>query len=70
MDMDQAAVWLAGSILTTLGFIVIVGGCVIVNHLLHKYWKPVRVFTADSFQPFNHPLPQYATEEEIKAVKK
>jgi hypothetical protein len=70
MDMDQAAVWLAGSILTMLGAIVIVGGCVIINHILHKYWKPVRMFTADSFQPFSQPLPRYATEEEIQATKK
>jgi hypothetical protein len=66
MNMDQAAVWLAGSILTMLGAIVIAGGCVIINHIIHKYWKPVRFFTADSFQP----MPRYATEEELKAVNK
>ena len=66
MDMDQAAVWLAGSILTMLGFITIVAGIVAVNNILHKYWKPVRMFTSDSFQPFGGPLPRYATEEELK----
>lgn len=65
--MDQAAVWLAGSILTMLGMVVVVGGLVIINHILHKYWKPVRIFTADSFQPFNHP-PRYATEEELTKI--
>lgn len=49
MDMDQAAVWLAGSILTMLGFIVVVGGIIIINNLLHKYWKPISIFTRDSW---------------------
>jgi len=39
MDMDQAAVFLAGSILTVLGFLVILGGVVIANNIIHKYWK-------------------------------
>ena len=49
MDMDQAAVFLAGSILTALGFIVVIGAVVIINNLLHNYWKPVRIFTPDSW---------------------
>lgn len=39
MDMDQAAVFLAGTILTALGFIVIVATAVIINNIIHKYWK-------------------------------
>ena len=49
MDMDQAAVFLAGSILTALGFLVVVGAGVVINNLLHKYWKPVRIFSSDSW---------------------
>ena len=49
MDMDQAAIFLAGSILTALGFIVVIMAIVVVNNILHKYWKPVRMFTADSW---------------------
>ena len=37
--MDQAAIFLAGSILTVLGFLVILGGVVIANNIIHKYWK-------------------------------
>lgn len=62
MDMDQAAVFLAGSILTALGFIVVIAAIVVVNNILHKYWKPVRIFTADSWS-FNGP--KFATEEEL-----
>jgi hypothetical protein len=60
MDMDQAAVFLAGSILTALGFIVVIGAAVVINNLLSKYWKPVRIFSADSWH-INPPSPQ--TEE-------
>ena len=49
MDIDQAAVFLAGSVLTMLGFVVIVAGVVAVNNILHRYWKPVRIFTEDSW---------------------
>ena len=66
MNMDQAAVFLAGSVLTMLGFIVVVGGVVAVNNILHKYWKPVRFFTSDSWH-FNPPA-RYATEEELARI--
>ena len=39
MDIDQAAVFLAGSILTGLGFIVVVVTAVVINNIIHKYWK-------------------------------
>jgi hypothetical protein len=70
MDMDKSMVFLAGSVLIMLGFIVIVAGSIVINNLLHKYWKPVRIFTADSWQPFGgRPLPRYATEDELARMK-
>ena len=42
MDIDTAAVFLAGSILTALGFIVIVIAAVVINNIIHKYWKSFR----------------------------
>ena len=62
--MDQAAVWLAGSILTMLGFIVVVGGIVIINNILHKYWKPVSFFKWTEYPPI-----RFATQEELNAKK-
>ena len=41
MDMDQAAVFLAGSILVTMGFIIIAAGVVVINNIVSKYWKQV-----------------------------
>ena len=66
MDMDQAAVFLAGSILTALGFIVVVAAIVAVNNIISKYWKPVRIFTSDSWS-LNPPV-RYATEDELAQI--
>jgi uncharacterized protein (DUF58 family) len=67
MDMDQAAVFLAGSILTALGFIVVVAAIVVVNNIIHKYWKPVRVFTSDSWAAINPPH-RFASADELVRV--
>ena len=44
MTMESAAIFMSASILVTLGFLVIVVGIIIVNNLIEKYWKPVRLF--------------------------
>ncbi len=62
MSMDQAAVFLASSILVILAAIIIVAGILIVNNLLNKFWKPVKVFTPDSWKGFNPP--HYISETE------
>jgi hypothetical protein len=67
MDMDQAAVWLAGSILTTLGFVVVIAGIIAINNILHRYWKPVRIFTSDSWN-LNPPV-RFVTPEDIAEIK-
>jgi hypothetical protein len=67
MTMDQSAVFLAGSILTALGFVVVILAIVVVNNVLHKYWKPVRIFTSDSWAPFSVHS-RYATEEELARI--
>jgi hypothetical protein len=69
MDMDQAAVFLAGSILTGLGFVVVVAAVVAVNNIIHKYWKPVRVFTADSWNINSSMNGRFAQPEELEKIK-
>lgn len=66
MDMDQAAVWLAGSILTMLGMIVVIAGIIVINNIIHKYWKPVRIFTADSWNI--NPPHRFASQEELDRI--
>jgi cytochrome b561 len=39
MDMDNAAVFLAGTILYALGIIIILVATVVANNIIHKYWK-------------------------------
>ena len=51
MDMDKAAVFLGGSILMMLGFIVVVAGAIVINNIIHKYWKPVKIWTFESYPP-------------------
>ena len=69
MDIDKSAIFLAGSVLIMLGFVVIVACSIVINNILHKYWKPVRIFTPDSWQPFGGTsLPRYATPEELAKI--
>lgn len=63
MDMDQAAVFLAGSILTMLGFIVVVAGIIVINNLVSKYWKPVQFF-----KWMDHPPARFMSDEEAARI--
>jgi hypothetical protein len=66
MDMDNAASILAGSILTGLAIIIGVATIVIINNILHRFWKPVN---------FGYFIPRamseqkrFATEEELNKI--
>jgi len=65
MDMDQAAVFLAGTILTALGFIVILVAIVIANNIIHRWWKPL----GWSFGWITAPS-RFATPEELEQPPK
>jgi hypothetical protein len=69
MDMDQAAVFLAGSILTMMGFVVVIMGIVVINNILHKYWKPVQFFKYDSYPPTRFVEPHEVPLEDSKDAK-
>ena len=62
--MDQAAVFLAGSILTMLGFIVVAIGILVINNLVAKYWKDLGWFRWH----LNHEPSRFATQEELTAI--
>ena len=63
MTMDQAATFLAGSILTGIGFIVVIAAILAINNLLHKYWKPVQII-----KWYEEPQVRFATEDEVKKL--
>jgi len=57
MDVDIAATVLAGTILTGLAVIVAVITVVIINNIVHKYWKPIKWLSIQD-------QPLYSTIEE------
>lgn len=64
MTMDQAAFFLAGSIMVALGFIIICAGFITVNNLLNRYWKPVQLFKWLDYKETQ----QYLTHEELEKM--
>ncbi len=69
MNMDSAAIFLASSILLALGFVALIIAVVFINNVLHKYWKPVNLFTPDSWKAFNPP-PQFMNKEDVDKMNK
>ena len=68
MDMDQAAVFLAGSILTALGFVVVVIGMVVINNIIARYWRPIRIFTEDSWNSVGNSA-RFAEPPEVEKIQ-
>jgi hypothetical protein len=64
MNLDQAAIFFTGSILTMLGFIVIIIGIVVINNILAKYWKPVKFFYYEDTH-----VPRFIEEDNVKDKK-
>lgn len=66
MNMDSAAVFLAGSILYAIGLIVILAAIIVANNLIHKYWKS---FGWTIMPKWAHePSPRFATNEEVEKI--
>ena len=63
IDVENAASFLAGSILISLGIIIFIICCVVINNIIHKYWKPVSLFTPDSWKGFFPPHHPYIEPE-------
>ena len=53
MTIEQAAIFLASSILLMMGLVVITFGAVVISMILHKFWKPIKLFTPDSLAAYN-----------------
>jgi hypothetical protein len=72
MDIDSASTFLSGAILLGLGFIVVGIVILVLNNIFHKYWKPVRIFTEDSWVAFNptSQSPRFIEPNEIAPVDK
>ena len=44
MEVASASVFLVGSVLISLGMIVLVSAVVFVNNIIAKFWKPVKIY--------------------------
>jgi hypothetical protein len=66
MNLEQAGTFLTSSILYALGFIIVFIAIIMINNILHKYWKPVKLFTPDSWKGFNPPAQHQPTTSETK----
>jgi hypothetical protein len=68
MDLDNAAAFMLGTIGYGVGFLVMVVVVVVTNNIVSKYWKPIQIFTSDSWN-INPPV-RFAEEHEIKKEPK
>ena len=55
MSIESASNFLVGSILLSVGILVFVAAAVAINNLLFRFWKPVKIFSPDSWKGFNPP---------------
>ena len=80
MIIDQMTNWLTGSILFALGCLVLVAGMILINNLLHKFWKPVTVvfMRNDSIYPklrfaipedFDYKEPTFESQKQVDKIK-
>jgi hypothetical protein len=44
MDVTSASIFLVGSILISLAMLILVSAVVLINNIIHKYWKPIKVY--------------------------
>ena len=66
MDMNQAAVFFAGSVLTALGFLIWFGFALLINNLVHKYWKS---WGWKWMSVYPHQPTRFMTDEEVDKVE-
>jgi hypothetical protein len=64
MIIEQMTNWLTGSILFSLGCLVLVSGVTLINNLLHKFWKPVTIVFMRNESLY--PKIQFATADDFK----
>jgi hypothetical protein len=67
MNMDNMAIWLSGSVLFTLGIVVIVTGIILINNMIHKFWKPITIVIVRNDGAY--PKLRYSSEREMSGIK-
>jgi hypothetical protein len=44
MDVTSSSIFLVGSILLSLAMLVLVSAVVLMNNIIHKFWKPIKLY--------------------------
>jgi len=44
-EVIQAANFVTGALLVSMGIIIIVAAILLINNMLTRYWRPIKVFT-------------------------
>jgi hypothetical protein len=55
MNIEQSAVILVGTILASMSLLIVIATAIAINRLFHKFWKPVNIFTPESWKGFDPP---------------
>jgi len=64
MSIESASNFFVGSILYTMAIVIIITGITVINNIIGKYWRPVKIWLPHYF---NEPQ-RFATEEEMARV--
>jgi len=67
MTVESATTFLAATILSGLGFVIICVVLVVVNNIFSKYWKPVNLALWLP-KSFSAEPPRFATQEELERI--
>ena len=70
MDIEQASFFLTNAILVMSGLVIVTVGITAINNILHRFWRPVKIFTPDSWSGFFPPQqPQEPVERIVPTMK-
>lgn len=70
MNIDSASTFLIGSILFSVSMLILAATATAINNLLHKYWKPVTIFSEDSWTLFGNSASQYYVDNHPEVIAK
>jgi hypothetical protein len=68
MDVNQAATFLAGSLLIGIALVIVGSVILILNNLFHKFWKPIKMIAYHNPQ-YQEPVLE-KEENKINVAKK
>lgn len=68
MNIDNASNFLISSILLAVSLLILAAAFTAINNLLHKYWKPVTLFSQDSWTLFGSSAEQHYVDNHPEMI--